>query len=656
MAIYLGNNKVSPTFNTVIERIITKDSGGNITSTSSNVNTNYTSEDLDDLSNNRDTNYTPWVRPTGWPNLDAINISDDFEGVYLTYDNNANLPYHIACFIVGGNTAKVETGYLDNNNVFIASTTTTVAKDTYLICDYSSMDSTTYPYVVFRITPNVATAHLTAVKFGRIPVANSGTIVAAAAYDNQCLERRGQLKWVTSLVNSSTNYCYCTKYMQKDATVVGINNAITGTNFAAAWWQGMNLREIDFTGWNTSNWTITSLGSQFCYCYNLERIDLDKWDTKNWGITTLASAFQDCHELKSLPIDKWNTSNWEVTTLASTWQSCYRLEELNLEGWDTSGWNITTLASTWYLCFSLKKLSISSWNTTNWHVTSLASTWDQCYRLLYTNLSKWNTSNWSVTNLSYAWRYNYARRDLKDIENWNTSSWAVTTLAYTWYSCKKLNSLDLTHWSTSNWKVTNLSYTWAYCDALLELKIGNWNISQWAPTSLVQTWCCCRRLKEWTASQWHTGAWEITSIDSTFRYCYSLKEINFSNWDCSAWALTTMAAFTSECRELEKLDMHNINISTITTANNYGSTSSTGLTTILYADSSLKIFNPPSGWKGRIYLNTAYSLPRSEIIKFFNNLVDNTGNTAIALYIAGERYKLTSADIAIATAKNYTIS
>jgi hypothetical protein len=139
-----------------------------------------------------------------------------------------------------------------------------------------------------------------------------------------------------------------------------------------------------------------------------------------------------------------------------------------------------------------------------------------------------------------------------------------------------------------------------------------------------------------------------------FPYCYSLRKIDFSNWTCTNWALTTIANFARECRTLEEIHMSNISVSGITTANNYGTTSSTGANTVVQGCHCLKVFDPPTGWAGRIYLHNCYSLPRAEIVKFFNNL-SPTPLTA-ALYINVTRNRLTAADIKIATDKGYTIS
>ena len=273
MAIYLGRNKVSPMFVKMIEKTITTDNQGNEIITY-NTNTNFVDNDPDDLSYERDTVYETWLRPNDWPNLDAIDIPDTFEGVYLTYKNTSDLPYRIACFICNtsnNGVYKIEAGHLNSSNVFVADITNANAagNGSYVLCDYSSISSTTYPYIIIRITPSSTSQHLTGVRFGRIPVGNTGTIVQANYYHNFCVERRGRLPYAVYFAYSGSNYGYMTYYMEKDATIIGTASPVTGTNFAGAFAQGLNLRVIDFTGWDTSNWTITSLSEVFRHCYNL---------------------------------------------------------------------------------------------------------------------------------------------------------------------------------------------------------------------------------------------------------------------------------------------------------------------------------------------------------------------------------------------------
>lgn len=549
-------------------------------------------------------NDEPWVRPEGWPNLDNIYMPEDFEGVYMTFENFDSALCRKAGLNLSTNTV-IDVGYLNEHDEFeplIPQIAVTAAG--YKIVDYSAISTVDYPYVIIRVLPATASAHIASCRFGRIPVADSGAIVVTPFYYNDCVERKGNLPYCTAVTYSGSDYGWMTTKMQKDATIIGSKVAITAANFMGAYYLGVNLREIDFTGWNTSLWTITSLVNVFYHCHKLKHLDLRTWDTSKWKITSMVDMFRYCINLIDINVSTWDVSDWGTSsiTLASTFYYCNSLQFIyGLENWDTSAWNCTSLASTWRDCRSLNNLNISSWDTSNWK---------------------------------------------------------TTTINAAWYACSSLKKLDLSGWNTSQWKITGtgLVNAWYNCLTLQELKIGTWDTSNWTVTSLATVWTSCRELEEWEASQWHTPAWTITTIDQTFRYCYQLKEIDFSNWDCSEWALTTMAGFTSECYGLIKLDMHNIDIATIVTANNYGATSSSGANTILYCCKTLQIFNPPINWNGRIYFSTCYNLSRTEMIKFFNNLVDRSDTTAMALQIGTKRSELTSADIAIATAKNYTIS
>lgn len=684
MAIYLNRHVVSPIFLKTIEKTVTINSDGTQT-TSYNSNVNHGADTTNNIIANLDTSsYVPWTRPNGWPNLDSINIPSDFEGVYLTFDNSANLPYYIAsfyCNVTNSGSYVVDIGYL-NNSTFTVLQTSTVGQGAYQRINYSSIDHTTYPYVVIRLTPAIATNHFTRCQFGSLPVANTGTIVAGYYYHNYCLERRGRLPWVNVLVNSSTNYGWCTMYMQKDATLIGINNAISGSNFAAAWYMGGNLREIDFTGWDTSNWTITSIASIFSNCYNLQQLDLSVWNTDKWAITTIANAWDYCYSLLTLNVSTWNTTNWRVTTMNAAWRQCFRLEILDLNNWNVSLWPVAVMSSAWENCARLKILHTSTWNTSNWIVNTLANTWYGCRVLTSLEVGNWDTENWKVTTLSQTWYNNHLMPDFDVLKNWNTTNWEVTNMTSTWYNCYAATSLGITNWITSKWAVTTFNSTWYYCCSLVHLDLSKWNTSKFAVTTFNATWYCCFslltlkigtwdvskfevttfantfnsccRLKEIEIFQWNLPDSAVTAINGMFPYCYSLKKIDFSKWTCTSWALTTIANFARECRTLEEIHMSNINVASITTANNYGATSSTGADTVLQGCYCLKVFDPPTGWRGRIYLHNCHSLPRAEIVKFFNNLTSPP--LTAALYINITRHRLTAADIKIATDKGYTIS
>ena len=118
---------------------------------------------------------------------------------------------------------------------------------------------------------------------------------------------------------------------------------------------------------------------------------------------TLAQTWYNCSSLQSLNLSGWDTTNWNVTSLAYTWSNCSSLQSLDLSGWDTANWNVTALTYTWFNCNSLQSLNLSGWNTANWNATSFAQTWFNCSSLQSLDLSKFDMSKiTALGNESYA--------------------------------------------------------------------------------------------------------------------------------------------------------------------------------------------------------------------------------------------------------------
>ena len=647
MSLYLGSTKVSPLLVKTIEKTITHNSDGTST-TSYNTNVSYTQEDPDNLASDLPV-VNEWTRPTEWPDLDALPALT--EGVYLTYDNTQN-DCKYASFYCTMNTGQytVAMGHM-NGSSWIQDSTQNVNSGAY--CEVNFGNSS-YDYVIFRLTP-ASTNHFTQQYFARVPAATLGTTGNRLCSDQYCLERRGKLPYLTSTVGSGDNYRYCTYYMEYDNTLIGEHN--TGSlNLAYAWYRARHLKKINFEGWPTSQWNVTSLDSTFCQCNTIEELDLSSWDTRNWHVTVVSNMFSGCFKLKKLLIPfittNWGNGSGKTLSLANTFQSCYTLEELDLSSWDMSHLNVTSLYATWNGCYHLKKLNIKNWDTLNWVNTSLYYTWGGCNELVNIDLSNWDTSNWKVTNMQSTWDGNYKRRNFNDIKNWDTSQWAVTTLYGTWSNCYKIQELDLSNWNTSNWKVTTLYCTWNSCRSLRSLKVGNWDTSNWKVNNLNATWASCFNLEDSEFFNWDTSSWVVMNISQIFYYCHHLKEIDFHDWAGSSnWALTTISYLVGYSKGIEKLDISNLDLSDVPIAN-YGS-NKTGYT-IVYDCSMLKELKLPPTFAGHLNIRYDYCLSRDEIVRIFNALP--TALSGATIQTNEIKYKLSTADIAIATNKGYTVT
>lgn len=652
MALYLGNTKVTPALTNTVTRTITQNAGGTVISDVTTAP--YTTyEDPDNLPENLPV-VTHWIRPAAWPNLEALPALT--EGIYLTYDNRSTVDYKWASFYCGMNTGKVRIaqGHVSGTS-WVQDTYWDVASSTYKEIDYSS---STYDFVVFKITP-ASTNHIQQFYFARVAAATLGTYALRQQQDQYCLERVGKLPYLTTTAGSGENYRYCCEWMEHDKVSFGD----TVTSLSCAWYRGRRLQKLEFDGWTGENCNITTLASCFEQCNEIEELDLSAWKTHNWHITTLNSMFYCCFRLKTLNVT-WDTVNWGATsnraiTMSSMFSYCTALESLDLTSWDVSGWNCTTLASTWAYCNHLKKLKVNTWNTSNWHVTALNSTWEQCFLLNNVDLSSWDTTNWTITSLGYTFRSNWKRRNFDDIKYWVTTNWRPTTMISMFEQCYSVQEIDLSRWDVSEWPCTSLSATWSNCRSMRSLKVGTWDMTKtnkWKVTDIYSMLNQCHNLEDSTFFNWTPSNWAVIRVGSTFYACYKLKEIDLTNWSAATFTIkndsTHINYFAGYCHSARKIDISPLNLTNVTTLNYYGSNNTTY--TNFYECQNLEKLILPATFKGHLNLRYNYLMSRDEIVRIFNALP--TAISGAKIVLTEMRYKLTTADIAIATNKGYTVS
>ena len=593
-----------------------------------------------------------WVRPQGWPDLDAINIPNDFDGVYLTYDLTKAPGYAwigIRCRLTPSNTGRfvVERGHLEGNAFVADYTSSEMAQTTYY---RESLDSTYGNIQLWRVRSTSGSIS----QFGFLPNTSTSTDNFWNCYQ-PCVERKGRLSYMTSLrCDGGTNDgnripgsygVYCTSFMERDCVMDAGKNANL-TDFYGAWYN----------------------------CYSLQELDMSTWDLSNCVVTTLSYAWGRCFNLKKIDdIFTWDTSKWKITGFSAPWQYCYSLEKLDLSGWDVSGWSVTSLSAMWSNCYSLKSLDVSTWDTSGWAITSLENTWNSCYSLVSLDLSGWDTSNWAVTNMRYTWGYCYSLNELH-VSTWDTSNWAVTRMDDTWSQCYKLNSFEASTWDTSNWAVINLEYTWYNCYSLETLDLSGWDVSGWAVTTLGATWAGCVSMREFDTTGWDTSNWAVTTLGNTWNACYSLQGIDLKHWDVSNWPVTNLYGTWQSCHGMRLLD-----ISTWDTSN-WAVTDIRYMLSPMYSAEIVRVpsnFNltasanantqsPPS----YSYMMTEYpgfeigsnhtyescrALTPASLVSIIDRLPTVTTTKTLTLG-QHNRLKLTAAQIAVATGKGWTVA
>lgn len=518
-----------------------------------------------------------WVRPNGFPNLDSVAIDyvNDEEVVYLTYDNtrrtvaqsNAWAGFAFV-FTVAGASAKIERGSI-SNGVFTAShalQSDVSANATTMYYAYDHYGDEVSDYVVYKITCD--NGHFKLCEFAEIPATTAGTSVKIFSIDNCCVERRGNLPWLTTLatqtVANNRDACrWGTKVLRYDATRIAKNSTLI--SMSGAWSQCYMLEHIDFTGWSeqTSHWNVTNLSYAWNWCLSLKELSgIEDWNVSNWKNTSLAYTWYYCDSLISMDLSKWDVGEWTTfNSLESTWYCCRNLQQMGIANWDTSKWKTNTLVSTWCDNYMMRQFECERWDTSNWVVRSMQDTWRGCYNLKSFNLSCWNTSGWAVNTLSSAWAYCYSLEHL-DVSTWDTSNWNVSSLYSVWSYCYNLRELDLSNWDTSNWHVTSIYNTWKDCYSLQTIRgIENLDTSNWALTTTMNAWQNCYMLQELDLHLWNTSKWNPSNIANTFSSCWSLRSCNLSGWDVTNWTeLTSMNKCFSNCWSLETLDLSTWNV------------------------------------------------------------------------------------------------
>lgn len=524
----------------------------------------------------RHTQPTPsqWVRPSAFPDLDsvAIDYDNDEEVVYLSYDNTRRTVAASGAwagftfvFTVAGASAKVERGSI-SNGVFTASHTlhsnvSENANKFYYVYDHYGDEAS--EYVVYRIT--CENGHFKLCQFAEIPAATAGTSVNIRAIGNCCVERRGNLPWLTTIASQQSGhhatFRWGTKALRYDATRIAKNSVLN--SMFSAWSQCYMLEHIDFTGWaeQTSHWNVTNLSYAWHSCLSLKELSgIADWDVSNWKITTLAYTWYYCDSLVSMDLSKWDVGEWTTfDSLDSTWCICRNLQSTGTANWNTSKWKTRIVYRTWQDNYAMKQFECEGWDTSNWVVRFMQGTWQGCYNLRSLDLSRWDTSGWNLNDqnsFGSVWAYCYNLEHL-DVSTWNTSNWNVTTMSQVWAYCYSLRELDLSSWDTSNWHVTNIMNCWINCYSLQTIKgIENWDTSNWAVTAIGATWQNCYMLQELDLHRWNTSKWSLTSIAGTFSNCWSLRSCNLSGWDVTNWTeMTSMTSCFSNCWSLESLDL-----------------------------------------------------------------------------------------------------
>ena len=375
---------------------------------------------------------------------------------------------------------------------------------------------------------------------------------------------------------------------------------------------------------------VTSLSQTFAYCYALE--ELPEMDTSS--ATSMNQMCRECTKIKKVP--KMNTSN--VTDFGDAFYQCTNLEEIP-EDFDFS--KTTKLDSTFCACKALK--SIPKFNTST--ITNFYYTFANCDNL--EEVAEIDTSNTTKTEymfMSCPRLKNFPNLNLskvtdatrmlsntgvevlpEDLREMDISK--IPTIDEIFAACKKLTTvenLDLSGATTTAYGI------FMECTALT--KVSGVDLSN--AINIYSMFNGCTALTEVSG----IIAPKATSWSGMFRNCYALETIG--EIDMSS-ANQTGQYFLGACRKLKNLGGFI----------NYG-----------------KGFTQKSANYSNylLYLTESSSLTHDSLMNVINNLYDLNLTYDVAnggtLYTqklqlgSTNKAKLTAEEIAIATAKGWTVS
>ena len=227
---------------------------------------------------------------------------------------------------------------------------------------------------------------------------------------------------------------------------------------------------------------------------------------------------------------------------------------------------------------------------------------------------------------------------------------SLTTLSNLFYYINALKYLDVSTWDTSN--VTSLNYFCFQAPELLEIK-GIEDLDTSSLTTIQYSF--------FTGSRVHTlnldlRKWNTSNLTSIRDFCRGNVRLNIEGWDTSK--VTMFDNILSYSYNSTWANLVGISAASVTKFNNV---ISSPINTIVgdytindVINNDIKVFD---GIKISFSLTGATKLLRPSLRAVINGLADLTGQTSQQLKLAvTAKGRITNADIAVATSKNWTIA
>ena len=238
-----------------------------------------------------------WVRPSTWPDLDSLDLSNE-DAMYYTVDCRSAIAVHELdpdaectigfCADTTGGTWTLERGKVENGT-FVVTETCVANRNSGAYFD-TVIPITEGDFVVYRMRATGDAAEGKGLKLVE---------TCSASHEKPVVEIYGRLPWATGNVSRKWGYREFASRITEHVKVI-FPSTSTITDLARMFYGCSSLQSVDMSGWDTTNWAVTNLGNMFNDCYSLQSVDMSGWDTTNWAVTNLNYMFNGCYSLQVL--------------------------------------------------------------------------------------------------------------------------------------------------------------------------------------------------------------------------------------------------------------------------------------------------------------------------------------------------------------------
>ena len=227
----------------------------------------------------------------------------------------------------------------------------------------------------------------------------------------------------------------------------------------------------------------------------------------------------------------------------------------------------------------------------------------------------------------------------------------VVTMKQMFWHCENLQQLDVSNWNVGN--AESMREMFWYCENLQQLDVSNWDVS-----NVLDMWGMfrnCKNLQQLDVSNWDVS--NVNEMGNMFEACNNLQKLDVSNWDVSNVA--DISEMFMSCYSLQSVDLSGWNAGRVLYVDSFSGASGIinyvgGRTIDEVIANNITILN---GLKVGGSAITSLKADRASLRALINGLADLTGSTSQTILFSYMQFEIiTTEDIAVATAKNWTIA